>query len=99
MSSREHPKHDQPEDVVLLDDLLGEAPLGHPFDDVGARDHQSPPGLPRDTLALMPQRRTMRPFALTEGSSATRPVLRRAKHAATSPGASRPGVRGRSPGA
>ncbi len=85
------------EDVVLLDDLLGELPLADPLDDVRPGDHHSPPGDPRATLTRSPQRRTMRPGAFVDGSSITRPELRRSKQAWISSGASTPECSSRYP--
>ena len=51
------------EQVVLFDHLLGELPLGYPFDDVRSADHHSPPGWPRATLTRSPHLRRIRsPF-------------------------------------
>lgn len=67
--------------VVLLNDLLSEAPLADALNDVGAGDHEAS-RVPRFTLIRNPHRRRMCPRAELLGSSAVTPVLRRSTHAA-----------------
>ena len=74
--------------VVLLDDFLGELPLADSLDNVRARNHVTSPSSVSAALARSPQRRTIWPRVLTDGSRATTPALRRSRHAARSESAS-----------
>jgi len=83
------PPQQPAQNVILLDDLLGQTPLADPLNDVSARNHEASAG-PRSMFTRRPQRRTIRPREVFAGSRVVRPALRRSRHAEISEASSTP---------